>query len=63
MAIIEYLDETRPEPALLPKDPKGRARVRALAQIVACDGQPRSIHAFKPDPIGSSKLCGLMEKL
>jgi maleylacetoacetate isomerase len=40
MAIIEYLDETHPEPALLPKDPKGRARVRALAQIVACDGHP-----------------------
>ena len=40
MAIIEYLDETRPEPPLLPKDPKGRARVRALAQIVACDGHP-----------------------
>jgi len=40
MAIIEYLDETRPKPPLLPKDPKGRARVRALAQIVACDGHP-----------------------
>src|SRR5919109_4565028 len=40
MAIIEYLDETHPEPPLLPKDPKGRARVRALAQIVACDGHP-----------------------
>jgi maleylacetoacetate isomerase len=40
MAIIEYLDETHPQPPLLPKDPKGRARVRALAQIVACDGHP-----------------------
>jgi maleylacetoacetate isomerase len=40
MAIIEYLDETHPKPPLLPKDPKGRARVRALAQIVACDGHP-----------------------
>ena len=40
MAIIEYLDETHPEPPLLPRDPKGRARVRALAQIVACDGHP-----------------------
>jgi maleylacetoacetate isomerase len=40
MAIIEYLDETHPEPPLLPKDPKGRARVRGLAQIVACDGHP-----------------------
>jgi maleylacetoacetate isomerase len=37
MAIIEYLDETHPEPPLLPKDPRGRARVRGLSQIVACD--------------------------
>jgi len=40
MAIIEYLDETHPNPPLLPKDAKGRARVRGLAQIVACDGHP-----------------------
>jgi maleylacetoacetate isomerase len=40
LAIIEYLDETRPEPPLLPKEPRARARVRALAQIVACDSHP-----------------------
>ena len=40
LAIIEYLDEVFPEPALLPEDPIGRARVRALAQIVACDIHP-----------------------
>jgi maleylacetoacetate isomerase len=40
MAIIEYLDETHPEPALLPKDAVGRARVRALAQSVACEIHP-----------------------
>lgn len=40
MAIIEYLDETHPEPALLPRDARGRARVRSLAQIVACDIHP-----------------------
>ncbi len=40
MAIIEYLDETHPQPPLLPRDPKGRDRVRGLAQIVACDGHP-----------------------
>ena len=40
MAIIEYLDETHPEPALLPKDALGRARVRALAQTVACEIHP-----------------------
>lgn len=40
MAIIEYLDETHPTPPLLPADPLGRARVRALAQSVACDIHP-----------------------
>lgn len=40
LAIIEYLDEIHPEPALLPKDPAGRARVRALADMVACDIHP-----------------------
>ena len=40
MAIIEYLDETHPEPALLPKDALGRARVRALAQSIACEIHP-----------------------
>ncbi len=40
LAICEYLDETRPEPALLPVDPARRARVRAFAQIIACDTHP-----------------------
>jgi len=40
MAIAEYLDETHPEPPLLPADPVGRARVRALAAVVACDIHP-----------------------
>ncbi len=40
MAIIEYLDETHPEPPLLPADALGRARVRALAQDVACEIHP-----------------------
>jgi maleylacetoacetate isomerase len=40
LAIIDYLDETHPEPALLPKDPIARAQARALAQIVACDIHP-----------------------
>lgn len=40
MAIIEYLDETHPQPPLLPADVLGRARVRALAQIVACEIHP-----------------------
>jgi maleylacetoacetate isomerase len=40
VAIIDYLDETHPEPALLPKDPIARAHARGLAQIVACDIHP-----------------------
>jgi maleylacetoacetate isomerase len=39
-AIIEYHDEIHPNPPLLPRDPRGRARVRGLAQIVACDTHP-----------------------
>jgi len=40
LPIIEYLDEMHPEPPLLPRDAAGRARVRALAAIVACDIHP-----------------------
>jgi len=40
LAIIEYLEETRPEPPLLPKEPLARARVRSLAQLIACDIHP-----------------------
>ena len=40
LAIIEYLDETHPEPPLLPRDALGRARVRSLALDVACEIHP-----------------------
>jgi maleylpyruvate isomerase len=40
LAIIEYLDETHPEPPLLPRDPAGRARVRAFSLAIACDIHP-----------------------
>lgn len=40
LAIIEYLNEKHPEPPLLPSDALGRARVRGLALIVACEGHP-----------------------
>ncbi len=40
MAIIEWLDETRPEPALLPHDVNLRAQVRAFAQVICCDIHP-----------------------
>ena len=40
LAIMEYLDETHPEPPLLPKDPVARAHVRAVAQAICCDIHP-----------------------
>lgn len=40
LAILEWLDETRPEPPFLPKDPLDRATVRAMALVVACDIHP-----------------------
>ena len=40
LAIIEYLDEVHPKPLLLPRDPIERAKVRALAQVIACDIHP-----------------------
>ncbi|WP_016854129.1 maleylacetoacetate isomerase [Halomonas smyrnensis] len=40
LAICEYLEEVHPEPALLPEAPAERARVRALAQLVACEMHP-----------------------
>jgi len=40
LAIIEYLDETSPSPPLLPREPASRARVRGLAQVIACDIHP-----------------------
>lgn len=40
MAIIEYLDETHPQPPLLPGTPLDRARIRAIAQTIACDIHP-----------------------
>jgi maleylpyruvate isomerase len=40
LAIIEWLDETHPEPPLLPADPLRRAKVRAFAMVLACDTHP-----------------------
>src|SRR5690348_3914331 len=55
LAIIEYLDETHPQPRLLPADPRGRARVRALAMMVACDAHPfivPRVHNFLERELG-----------
>jgi maleylpyruvate isomerase len=52
-AIIEWLEERYPNPALLPADADGRARVRALAAIVGCDVHPvnnrRILEALRND--------------
>jgi len=40
LAILEYLEDVFPEPALLTGDPDGRARIRALCSVIACDTHP-----------------------
>jgi len=40
LAIMEYLEETHPQPPLLPKDPLARARVRSLSLLIACEIHP-----------------------
>ena len=55
LAIMEYLDEVYPDPPLLPVDAAQRARVRALAQIIACDIHPLNNSgtlAYLRDPLG-----------
>lgn len=56
MAIIEYLDETHPQTPLLPADAAGRARVRALAQAIACDTHPLSNLRVLKYLVGTLKL-------
>ncbi len=58
LAIIEYLDETTPEPPLLPRDALGRARVRALAQDIACEIHPLNnlrVLQYLAGPLGASE--------
>ena len=52
MAIVEYLEETHPEPPLLPRRPAERARVRAMAQLVACE-----IH-----PLNNTRVLGYLDR-
>jgi maleylacetoacetate isomerase/maleylpyruvate isomerase len=55
LAILEYLDETHPNPPLLPKEPKARARVRGLAQIIACDTHPLIVPRVREYLAGSKQ--------
>ena len=58
LAIMEYLDERYPSPPLLPTDPMGRARVRALAQITIADTHPLNvprIRAYLSKELGASE--------
>jgi maleylpyruvate isomerase len=58
LAIIDYLDETFPEPPLLPPDTRTRAHVRAVADIVACDIHPLNNTAplgYLRDPLGQNQ--------
>ena len=55
LAIIEYLEETHPDPALLPRAPLARAQVRALALAIACDIHPLNnlrVLAYLRSPLG-----------
>jgi len=56
LAICEYLDETHPTPPLLPADPMGRARVRALAQMVACGARCAATQVIGPHPHPRSRM-------
>lgn len=58
LVIIEYLDETHPEPALLPADAVDRARVRGMAQLIACDIHPLNnlrVLKYLGGPMGHDK--------
>lgn len=55
LAIVEYLDEMHPAPALLPSDPLAKARARAMAQVIGCDIHPLNnlrILKYLKDPLG-----------
>jgi maleylacetoacetate isomerase len=62
LAIVEYLDEIQPNPPFLPGHPGDKARVRALAQLVACDIHPINnlrVLRYLRDPLGQDEAAVL----
>jgi maleylpyruvate isomerase len=62
LAILEYLEEKWPAPPLLPADPAGRARVRQLALVVACEIHPLQnlrVRSFVARDLGLGEAAGL----
>jgi len=64
-AILEWLEETHPDPALLPPDAAGRAQVRAMAAVIGCDIHPlnnlrvlKAVHALGVDQAGLDAWAG-----
>lgn len=58
LAILEWLEETHPEPALLPTEPLARARVRGVAAHIACDIHPilnLAVLKYLKDPLGAGE--------
>jgi len=58
LAMLEYLDETRPEPPLLPSDPAERAQLRAMAQTIGCEIHPLNnlrVLKYLKDPMGQDQ--------
>ena len=63
MAIMEYLDEIHPEPPLLPADPRGRARVRALSLISVADAHPLIVPRVRTHLGATFNLDDVMAKM
>lgn len=64
-AILEWLEETHPEPRLLPRDAAGRAQVRAMAAVIGCDIHPlnnlrvlKAVRSLGADQVGVDAWAG-----